>query len=109
MPTRPRPSPAFGVRRRAPYEHRDAVVGQRSGHLGGQAGLARPGFTADEYRLTVAALDALPGPFERRQLRRATDERSAATRQQFRWKRWWNPLRHGIKVTAPIWPVDSQI
>ncbi|OBK45231.1 hypothetical protein A5655_12325 [Mycobacterium sp. 1081908.1] len=100
------------VGRRAPDEHRDAVVGERSGHLGRQSGLARPGFTPDEDRLAVAALDAFPGLLERGKLRGAADERAAATCQQFRWERWWHPLgrgiSHGIKVTAPIWPVDSQ-
>src|ERR1700758_858780 len=97
------------VGRRAADEYRDAMVGQRSGHLAGQARLARPRFTADEHRLAVAALDPLPGLLERRKLRGATDERAAATCHQLRGKRWRHPLRHPINVTAQFWPVDSQI
>jgi hypothetical protein len=97
------------VGRRAADEYRDAVVGQRSGDLGGQARLARPGFAADEHRLAVAVLDPLPGLLERRELRGSTDQRAAATCQQVRRKRRRHPLRHGIKVTARIRPVDSQI
>jgi hypothetical protein len=70
---------------RAADEYRDAVVSQRSGYLGGQPRLARPGFTADEHRLAVAAFDPLPGLLERRQLRGATHERAAATCHQFCW------------------------
>ena len=84
------------------------MVGQRSGHFGGQTRLARSGFTADEHRLAAAALDPLPGLLERRKLRGATNQRAAATCHQLCWKRWRHPLRHGIKVTAPIWRVDSQ-
>ena len=72
------------------------MVGQRSGHFGGQTRLARSGFTADEHRLAVAALDPLPGLLERRKFRGATDQRAATTCDQFGWKRWWHPLRHGI-------------
>ena len=78
------------------------MVGQRSGNLGGQARLTGPGFTADEHRLAVAALDPLPGLLERREFRGATHERAAATRDQLGGKRWRHPLRHGINVTASV-------
>ena len=38
-------------------ENGDAVVAQRPGHLGGQAGLARAGLAPDEDDLAVARLD----------------------------------------------------
>ena len=83
-----------------PDEHRDIVVGQRCGDLGGQACLAGPGLAADEHRLAVAALDPLPRLLERREFRGAAHQRAAAACDQFGWKGWWHPLRHAHNVAA---------
>lgn len=78
------------------------MVGQFSGDLGNQTRLARPGFTTDEYSLTVTALDAYPGLLERGQFGAPAHERAAPTCDEFGRKRWSHPLRHVLNVMAPL-------
>ena len=96
------------IGRRVADQHRNTVVGQRSGYLRGQPRLARTGFTADEHRLAVAVCHSLPNLLEGREFRGATHERAAAACDQFGWDPWRHPLRHALNVMRRYSQVDSQ-
>ena len=90
-----------GVLRRRAHQHRGALLVQGARDLGGQAGLARAGFAADQHDLAGALRDALPDALQDPELVAAAHEPRPARGDEPGWQGDRAPRRHDRHGTGP--------
>ena len=90
-----------GVLRRRAHQHRGALLVQDARDLGGQPGLARAGFAADQQDLAGALRDALPHALQDPELVAAAHEPRPARGDEPGWQGDRAPRRHDRHGTGP--------